>query len=417
MLTRQGWTVTWAALLLFATGRLLGIGEFYVFGAMASLLVLGTVLYVRLTRLDLEVDRRIQPSRVHAGSTSRVEIHVRNLRRATTPLLRLHDRVSGTDGAQMLLPPLEPRGDATTTYRLPTTRRGVLTVGPLTITVADPFGLAHSALDAAGPVEVTIFPHVDDVLPVPFTVGHDPLAGALQTHSLSPSGDDFYALRPYVMGDDLRRIHWPSTARHDELLVCQHEQPWQGRTTVLLDVHDSGYETASFEVAVSAAASIVSANAKRRDLVRLVTTDGRDSGLGTGFSHLERMLEHLALVQATSRANLPSMVDLLRQGTGSGGAFVVVAGDLTGERTGALARLRSRLGSLSLVQVERSATLESPTPARPAHSWAGRPATGRGLPTIPVTEQTPFPRAWNDALRARHPAPAATGAGSRRARA
>ena len=89
-------------------------------------------------------------------------------------------------------------------------------------------------------------PRVDDVRPVPFTSGNDPLAGAAP-HALGRTGDDFYALRPYVVGDDLRRIHWPSTARHDELLVRQQEQPWQGRTTVVLDVRRAAHDAASFE--------------------------------------------------------------------------------------------------------------------------------------------------------------------------
>ena len=71
-----------------------------------------------------------------------------------------------------------------------------------------------------------------------------------------PQGDDFYALRDYVVGDDLRRVHWPSTARHDELMVRQDEMPWQGRATVLLDVRRAAHTAASLELAVSAAASV-----------------------------------------------------------------------------------------------------------------------------------------------------------------
>ena len=70
-----------------------------------------------------------------------------------------------------------------------------------------------------------------------------PLATAMRSPRPAPtperlgrSGDEFYSLRPYVVGDDLRRVHWPSTARRDELIVRQDERHWQGRTTVLLDV-------------------------------------------------------------------------------------------------------------------------------------------------------------------------------------
>lgn len=301
----------------------------------------------------------------------------------------------------MLLSPLESRGESAATYRLPTTRRGILRVGPLRVIVTDPFGLAQSAVEAAPRVEVTVFPRVDDVLPTPFTAGHDPLAGSPRAHALSPSGDDFYALRPYVMGDDLRRIHWPSTARHDELLVRQHEEPWQGRTTVLMDVSDAGYGPESFEVAVSAAASVISANSRRHDLVRLVTTDGQDSGLGTGQTHLEAMLEKLALVQTTPAAKLSSVAELLHRSKGSGGAFVVVTGELAGDRAVALARLRSRLGSLTLVQVKRTAVMHGQTRPRSEGSWPSPLRTIDGLPTIWVSADMPFAEAWNYALKSR----------------
>ena len=74
------------------------------------------------------------------------------------------------------------------------------------------------------------------IRPLPQTHGRDPHAGAEHPNAVARSGEDFYALRPYVVGDDLRRVHWPSTARHDELMVRQDELPWQGRATVLLDV-------------------------------------------------------------------------------------------------------------------------------------------------------------------------------------
>ena len=103
------------------------------------------------------------------------------------------------------------------------------------------------------------------------------------------------------MGDDLRRVHWPSSARHDELLVRQDELPWQGRTTVLLDVRKAAHSGDSLEVAVSAAASIVAATARRNDLVRLVTTDGTDSGFAPGSDHVEAIMEHLAVVPPRPR--------------------------------------------------------------------------------------------------------------------
>jgi uncharacterized protein (DUF58 family) len=421
MLARQGWMVVWGGLALLAAGRIVGIGELYVFGAAALLLVLLATLYVHLTRLDLEIDRRVHPARVYAGNTSRVEIRVQNLRRQPTPLLRLRDPVSGTDGADLLVPPLDRHAAAAATYRLPTDRRGVHKVGPLEVVVADPFGLVRSSTVAAGMVEVTVFPRIDDIDPVPFTVGHDPLAGSLQPHALGRAGDDFYALRPYVVGDDLRQIHWPSTARHDELLVRQQEQPWQGRTTVVLDVRRAAHDAETIEVAVSAAASIVYANSQRNDLVRLVTTEGTDSGFAVGRTHLGAMLEHLAVVEAAGTASLRAMLELLKKG--SGGALVVVVANVPGEELSAIARLGRRYGSLTVVKVDGvprrgsrgpagtngSGPLRAPTNGSANGNGNGRNggagAGSTGMLTsgdmVRVTRQVPFHIAWNQLLKQR----------------
>src|SRR5947208_3367232 len=82
---------------------------------------------------------------------------------------------------------------------------------------------------AAAATRLTVYPRVDAIAAVPQTLGHDPLAGADHPNAMGQVGEDFYALRPYQVGDDLRRVHWPSTARHGDLMIRQDEMPWQGR--------------------------------------------------------------------------------------------------------------------------------------------------------------------------------------------
>lgn len=388
MLTRPGWLCLWGGIALLVVARLLGIAELYVFGAVALGLVAVAMVYVRLTRLDLQVDRTVHPSRVHTGQLSRVEVRIRNVRATATPVLKLRDPVSGTAGAELLVPPLDHGAVSTASYRLPTDRRGIVRVGPLRVVVGDPFGLAQAAAVAAPAVEVTVYPKVDDIRPVPHTTGNDPLAGALHPHAIGRAGDDFYALRPYVVGDDLRRIHWPSTARHDELLVRQQEQPWQGRTTVLLDVRRATHDVDSFEAAVSAAASIVSANGGRHDLVRMVTTDGVDSGYGSGTSHVQALLEHLAVVQLHGGASLRAVLDLLRRD--GQGALVVVVSETTGDDLAATSRLRQRFGLITVVQMDQG---------RPIRVSGGRePALPPNASLVRVTPQTSFPTVWDRAV-------------------
>jgi uncharacterized protein (DUF58 family) len=383
VLTRQGWLCLWGGIGVLALARLLGIGELYVFGAVALGLLAFAVAYVRLTRLDLQVDRLVHPSHVHARQVSRVDLRIRNLRGVATPVLRLRDPVSGTSGAELLVPPLDHGAASTASYRLPTDRRGIVRVGPLRVVVADPFGLAQAGTVAAPTVDVTVYPEVHDIRPVPFTTGNDPMAGVLQPNALGRIGDDFYALRPYVVGDDQRRIHWPSTARHDELLVRQQEQPWQGRTTVLLDVRRATHDAETLEVAVSAAASIVTANSARHDLVRLATTDGADSGFGAGGVHVQALLEHLAVVEASGSASLRAMLDVLhRDGQG---ALILVVAQTSGDDLLSTARLRQRFGMVTIVHVER----------------AGAPRGSAAPPNasiLRITKDAPFATVWNRAM-------------------
>src|SRR4051794_29961973 len=325
MLTRQGWLTAGGALVLVAAGRLLGVLELFIMGAAAGALLVAAIVIVVATRLRLAVARHVTPPRVYAGTPSRVELSIRNDSERTTPVLRLFDPVSGTRGADLLLSPLDPDVVSRAAYRLPTERRGIVEIGPLEVIVGDPFGLAASSTQGAPRTELTVYPRVDDIVAVPHTSGDDPHAGADHPSALGRSGEDFYALRPYVVGDDLRRVHWPSTARRDELMVRQDELPWQGRGTVLLDVPRPAHTNASPGVGGSAAGSIVTASWKRRDLVRFATTDGTDFGFGAGTPHAEAIMEHLATVGASGGGTLRGMVDAVTRDGMSGALVVVVA--------------------------------------------------------------------------------------------
>lgn len=324
VLSRSGLLVAGGAVAALVAGRLFGLVELYLIAVGLIGLLALAVTRVLVVRLQLEVGRHLSPRRVHAGQPARVELLVVNHSMRPTPVLRLHDPVSGTQGATVLLSPIDPEGTVRSAYRLPTERRGLVTVGPLGVVVADPFGLAAVKVEAAGRTELTVLPRVDEILPPPLAGGDEPLAGVRNATLAASAGDDFAALRDYVVGDDLRRVHWPSSARHDDLLVRQDEVHWQGRTTVVLDTRAHTHTHDSFEQAVSAAASVIAAAWKRRDLIRLVTTAGWDSGVDAGIHHAERLLDELARVGTTPAGSLRGALGGL--GRRGSGAVVVIAG-------------------------------------------------------------------------------------------
>jgi uncharacterized protein (DUF58 family) len=392
MLTRRGWFLAAGGGVLVLAGRLLGISELFALAAASSTLVIGALVYVHVSRFSLEATRELHPPRVHAGSPSRVELTVRNAGPRRSPVLGVRDPFDGgRRWARFLLAPLAPGEVARAAYRLPTETRGVFDLGPLQVHLSDPFGVAALRLPAAPATQLTVYPHVDVIPPLPFTLGHDPHSGVDHPTALGHGGEDFYALRPYEQGDDLRRVHWPSTAKTGDLMIRQDEMPWQGRATVVLDARRTVHNAASLELAVSAAASVVSAAWRQRSLIRLLSTDGVDSSFGAGTAHVDAVLEHLATIEAHRHGSLAAVLETLRR-EGQGGALAVVtsagAGDDDLLRVG---RLQGRYGGVVMVLFERSSY--EPT----ARDDARRGALGRTR-LVQVTRRAPFPVAWHEAV-------------------
>lgn len=395
MLTRRGWLLVLGAVLLALAGRLLGLVELFMLAAAAVAMVAGAAAYVRITSFSLDARRRLRPPRVPAGTDSRVELRVRNLAGRRSPVLAASDPFDrGRRQAHFLLAPLAPGETAKAAYRLPTERRGVYDLGPLELHLADPFGLARRSVIAAPLTTLTVFPRVDLIEAPALTRGDDAYASANHPTALSAAGDDFYALREYEVGDDLRRVHWKSSAKLDQLMIRQDEVPWQGRATVVLDLRAAAHGPESLEIAVSAAASIVTACWRRRSLVRLVTTDGVDSGPGSSHAHLDAMLEHLAGVGAEGTLALSAVLGPLPR-EGRGGALVVITTTAAAQADlDALARMQSRSGSVTLVLVDLDGGGAGPGTGLGGARAAGVPALAS---VVAVSPSTPFAAAWAQA--------------------
>jgi uncharacterized protein (DUF58 family) len=238
-----------------------------------------------------------------------------------------------------------------------------------------------------------VFPRIDHIGPPPSSNGDDPLAGADHPRALTGGGEDFYALRPYVRGDDLRKVHWPSTAKTDELMLRQDEMPWQARSTMLVDVRPSACPPPALELVVSAAASIVVAAARHDGLQRMLTTAGFDSRAGAGGPHTETILEHLAGVRATS-GSIVGAIGSLRRNQG-GGALVMITTSLASPADlQAIAGLRSRYGNVTLVVFDQTAWTGTPAAGAPTHF-------ARGIRIIRVGHERSFAEAWDGLVGAR----------------
>ncbi|MGC9665654.1 DUF58 domain-containing protein [Planosporangium sp. 12N6] len=281
-ITARGVGLLAAGPVLLATGFGLGYPELAVLGCAALVAVLVAVAYA-LWRPVLAVTRRADPDRVMRGEDSRMTLTVRNGSRLLAATLVAYDRCGPTVVAVPVLR-LRPGNDTVTEYPVPTNRRGVVTIGPLRVVRRDPLGLASIALAHGDATQVWVYPKVHPMSAVPVGVVRS-LDGRIDR---VPHGTiTFDTLREYVVGDELRHVHWRTTARIGELMVREHLDTSLPRLVILLDdrltAHpDTADGTAdSFEAACEAAASIVMA-AQREELPLVLQTVSGDTVVSDG---------------------------------------------------------------------------------------------------------------------------------------
>ncbi|HJP66484.1 MAG TPA: DUF58 domain-containing protein, partial [Actinomycetota bacterium] len=221
-----------------------------------------------------------------------VKLTFENLSQGTTPFLLLEDAVPSELGhsARLVVTGIPSRNRHAASYALTARRRGRYHLGPLTIYVTDPFGLARTRVQSHGRSELVVYPEVE-FLDASHLLSQGVGSGESTARQLHRSAADFYTMREYVTGDDLRRIHWPSVARTGQLMIRQDESTRRSTATVFLDNRSDLFGqrgSEAFERAVSVAASLGVAFVRSGFAVHFATSDGRPHAV-TEDTFLEAM--------------------------------------------------------------------------------------------------------------------------------
>ncbi|MEZ5244664.1 MAG: DUF58 domain-containing protein [Acidimicrobiales bacterium] len=250
----------------------LGIGYPTLTGMGATLIAAVLIALILVGRPpDMRCDRRVLPDRVTAGESAIAELTITNQGRRTNGALRGIEHFGDT-GLPIEIPALDPGESVVITNEIPTERRGIFAVGPLTVRRGDPIGLARRGDIDSGLSRLVVHPQVHDVSPFPAGIRRD-LEG-LPSGEAAEGGITFSNLREYVPGDDLRLVHWRSSARVGQLMVRHNIDVHRPRTTVILDTSRDLYDDESFEDAVRAAASVIVSAMIRRFPFTFRTSDG-----------------------------------------------------------------------------------------------------------------------------------------------
>lgn len=329
---------------------LLGQRDILRIGVLLCTLPLVSAAVVARTRYRLACTRTVLPGRVPAGQQASVVVALENVSRLPSGLMLVEDTVPYTLGnrPRFVLDRVEPRGRRELTYPVRSALRGRFPIGPLSIRLTDPFGMCELTRSFTSRDLLIVTPVVEQ-LPIVHLGGEWAGSGESRARSVSAAGEDDVATREYRHGDDLRRVHWRSTAKQGELMVRREEQPWQSRCTLLLDTraiaHRGEGMASSFEWAVSATASIGVHLSRRGYAVRLVIDTGatiasasHDPGFGIGQFE-GALLDALAVVQPSPVDTMRTAAESLRRGGGDG-LVVAVLGNLKTDEAQHLARVR-----------------------------------------------------------------------------
>ncbi|HEY2669198.1 MAG TPA: DUF58 domain-containing protein [Rugosimonospora sp.] len=372
---------------------------------IAALPLLGA-WYVGRTRYKLACTRTLEPHRTPVGATARVVLRLQNLSGLPTGTLLLEDRLPYALGSRprLVLERLGRHQASSVAYTVRADVRGRYEVGPLVVRLTDPFGLCELTRSFPSVDRLTVIPQVT-ALPTVRLAGEYAGTGESRARSVAVHGEDDAATREYRHGDDLRRVHWRSTARVGELMVRREEQPWESRATLILDTramaHRGEGPTASFEWSVSAIASIAMHLRHSGYRLRLVTDAGVDID-ATEADGDGAVLDHLAEVKLSQHGEITGLIDLVRH-RADGGMIVSVFGMLTPAEAELLGGLRTSNATCVGFLIDSTTWLNLPTVAREeadrAHGAAALSLLRTGWRVVGVRHGDKLPGLWPQAAR------------------
>ncbi|GAB3219244.1 hypothetical protein GCM10027447_01650 [Glycomyces halotolerans] len=273
--TARGLGLAIGAAVLAFTGWRWGYPELVAIGAAAGLACVAAVSVIA-AKPRLEVDRSLSPDRVSVGDSAAVELEVRNTGRWRSVNARAVDSYGGSSHpsrrVSVPLARLRPGKSASAVYSITTERRGVVDAGPLGIGKRDLLGLAATA-GSFGPVSrLWVHPRLWNLGRTP-----DGLARSLEgtADKVEQGSLTFHSLREYVIGDELRHVHWRTSARIGQLMVKEHVDTSLPTVAVALDDRSEAWTGPdAFEAGCEAAYSVLTACFRAEYHAALVTASG-----------------------------------------------------------------------------------------------------------------------------------------------
>ncbi|MFQ6097736.1 MAG: DUF58 domain-containing protein [Armatimonadota bacterium] len=304
-------------------------------GSLIGLLGICYLLAQRSLR-GIEARRVLLTHRLVEGGHLAVRVEVSNAGRAGRWRILLDDRMENlTNGdgkviSHTFIAPHIAAGERTVgrgEYACPL--RGRYRLGPLLLRGSDPLGVFEVRREIRDEAWAIVYPEtfrfpLGLVRGSAFLRMHDARRSAARGHGL-----EFFGVREYVPGDDLRHVHWKVTAHVGRLSLKEFESGASVSLTLLLDLqadrHVGSEPDSTLHYAVRLASSAAREAVLQGGFVRLVASAGTPPKMPTerGDAHLHRILEFLAEARADGRVSFAEFVRA-EASTASPGADVLL---------------------------------------------------------------------------------------------
>ena len=365
-ITALGWTILAVGLMAWVGASQLEWRELAIVAAACLVAVVGSLVFT-VGKSHYNVNVSLQPVRVSVGERAGGQVIVRN-ESARRQLPGRMELVVGSARAEFSIPSLAHGAEHDELFTVPTSRRGIIPVGPVLSVRGDPVGLCRIERPWTGVELLYVHPRISPLDRLGSGLLKD-LEGQT-TQDRSNSDVAFHTLRPYVPGDDRRHVHWKTTARLGTMMVRQFVDTRRSHLALVVSTDQADYaDEEEFELAISLAASLGVRTLRDEQTVAVVA-----GGKSLPAENTQRLLDacagitfggssgslHLGAIEANRTAGNPSIVAFA---TGSTAALADVrsaASRLATEARVVLLRA-DRAGQLTYRPIGSTAVINVPT--------------------------------------------------------
>lgn len=322
-----------------------------------ALATAGSYSWARVTLRGLDIWAENRAVTRQAGESIEGSIHLRN--KSSLPIdwvevVQMTDMPGEACSGATRLP---AQGSETWNVRRFCHVRGVYSIGPLVARSLDPLGLFRVQTTQGEPVTVVVYPNTVELpyfsLPAADLSPEEGVRHRMRTESAHAG-----TVREYNHGDSLSRVHWPSSAKHDQLMSKEFECGGSGDVWVILDLEQAvrtgeGTERTD-EYAVAIAASLVRLAMTEERAVGLIASGDREYllPLDGGPKHMSRVLEMLAWCRAEGDVPLAKLLLQSAARFGVSTSLIVVTSSVATEWADTLPDLMHRGLNIAVVLVD-----------------------------------------------------------------